>query len=89
MPKKQDSRIDGIYTKLKESQYRCALTGWKLDVDNWELDHIQAMQDGGNDEVDNLQCVHPLVNQAKGSMGNVQFIDMCRQVADYNPEQRP
>lgn len=39
------------------------------------------MNDGGSDDIENLQAVHPLVNRAKGTMGNVQFIEMCIAVA--------
>jgi hypothetical protein len=41
------------------------------------------MNDGGTDAPDNLQCVHPLANRAKGTMGNQQFIDMCIAVASH------
>lgn len=42
-----------------------------------------SMNDGGTDDASNLQCVHPLANRAKGTMGNAQFIEMCKAVADY------
>lgn len=41
-----------------------------------------SLNDGGKHEVENLQCVHPLVNKAKGTMGNDQFIAMCKAVAE-------
>jgi hypothetical protein len=41
------------------------------------------MNDGGTDDPANLQAVHPLVNRAKGTMGNQQFIDMCKAVASH------
>jgi hypothetical protein len=58
------------------------LTGWILTPKGFEIDHIISMNDGGSDCIDNLQCVHPLVNRAKGTMGNQQFIDMCIAVAE-------
>jgi len=66
-----------------DSGCRCALTGWEITESCFELDHIVSIQDGGTDEVDNLQAVHPLVNRAKGTMGNQQFIDMCAAVAAH------
>ena len=67
--------------KLEASDFRCALTGWSLSPKQFELDHIVSMNEGGTDDVNNLQGVHPLVNRAKGTMGNQQFIDMCIAVA--------
>lgn len=71
-----------IKEKLELSGFKCALTGWKLDPENFELDHIVSINDGGKHEPENLQCVHALVNKAKGTMGNEQFISMCKAVAD-------
>jgi len=72
-----------VVRKIKESGSRCALSGWAISPQCFELDHIVSMNDGGTDEVDNLQAVHPLVNRAKGTMGNQQFIDMCKAVASF------
>lgn len=71
-----------IKQKLEANGYRCALTGWSLTPETFELDHIVSLSDGGRHEVGNLQCVHPLVNKAKGTMSNSQFIDMCKAVAE-------
>ena len=68
--------------KLEQSQFRCALTGWKITPDEFEIDHIVPMVDGGTNKASNLQCVHPLVNRAKGTMSNTQFIEMCKAVAE-------
>lgn len=83
--KTQKSKVEAICQKLERRNYKCALSGWPISPDSFELDHIKSIQDGGSDEVDNLQCVHPLVNKAKGTMSNDQFIDMCRSVTDLHP----
>lgn len=71
-----------IKKKLERNQYKCALTGWPLTVDRFEIDHVVSLNDGGSNDAENLQCVHPLVNKAKGTMGNQQFIEMCKAVAE-------
>lgn len=82
----REKRVARIVAKIKESGFRCALTGWTISESCFELDHIVSIHDGGSDEVDNLQAVHPLVNRAKGTMGNQQFIDMCRAVVAYQDD---
>lgn len=76
------SRVDQVLEKIVQSGHKCALTGWAITPQCFEIDHIVSMNDGGTDEIDNLQCVHPLVNKAKGTMGNAQFIEMCVAVAE-------
>ena len=78
------SKVGKVLAKIKANEYRCALSGWSISPHEFELDHIVSMNDGGTDELDNLQAVHPLVNRAKGTMGNHQFIDMCIAVASYS-----
>ena len=59
------------------------MSGWQISPQCFELDHVVSMNDGGTDDIANLQAVHPLVNRAKGTMGNQQFIDMCKAVANF------
>lgn len=79
---KRQSKVGQVVRKIKESGNRCALSGWSISPQCFELDHIVSMNDGGTDDVDNLQAVHPLVNRAKGTMGNQQFIEMCQAVSN-------
>ena len=71
--------------KLEASDFKCVLSGWPISPGEFELDHIVSINDGGSDETDNLQCVHPLVNKAKGTMSNEQFIELCHRVAQNTP----
>ena len=77
----RQSKVAKVVQKIKDNGHKCALSGWEISPQCFELDHIVSMNDGGTDDVENLQAVHPLVNRAKGTMGNQQFIDMCRAVA--------
>ena len=72
-----------VYSKLQKSEFRCALTGWELQPDNFALDHIVPMSSGGGDDIDNLDCVHPVANRAKGTMSKEDFIEMCIAVATH------
>ena len=81
MKTEKRSKAKQLRAKLEKQGYKCALSGLDLTPDCWELDHIVSMADGGTDEVDNLQCVHPLINKMKGTMGNAQFVEMCGRVS--------
>lgn len=76
------SNVEAVYAKLRKNKFKCALSGIELTPDNFCIDHIQSMADGGTNDIANLQCVHPLVNRMKGTMSNEQFVDMCRRVAE-------
>jgi 5-methylcytosine-specific restriction endonuclease McrA len=77
---------DQIYAKLEANRFKCALTGWDLTPENFAIDHIQSLADGGSNAIDNLECVHPLANTAKGTMGKAQFVEMCMAVAKWQSE---
>ena len=79
---KRHTKVSLILRNIETNGNRCALSGWPISPKQFELDHIVSMNDGGTDDVENLQAVHPLVNRAKGTMGNDQFIAMCVAVAD-------
>ena len=74
--------VKKIYEKLKENQFKCALSGIELSPDNFCIDHVKSLADGGTNHVNNLQCVHPVINRMKGTMSNEQFVDMCKKVAE-------
>ena len=75
-----------LYKKLEQTKFKCALTGMDLAPESFELDHIIPMEDGGKDTIDNLQFVHPLVNRAKGTMPQSQFVAMCHAVVKLHPD---
>lgn len=45
------------------------------------LDHIDPRAFGGDDGIENLQIVLPVVNRAKSTMTQSQFVGMCHAVA--------
>ena len=82
--KETRATVKQVTEKLEGQDYKCALTGWELQPDSFALDHIVPMSQGGDDSIENLDCVHAIANQAKGTMGKQEFIAMCIAVARHN-----
>jgi 5-methylcytosine-specific restriction endonuclease McrA len=72
-----------LMNRLRQQEFRCALSGIELTPETARLDHIVPVSQGGTDEIDNLQWLHVDVNTAKGTMSQDQFVSMCRKVAEY------
>lgn len=64
----------------KEQRGLCSLTGRRLTRWNAEVDHIIPISKGGSNERSNLRWLHKDVNQAKRSLSDDEFIDLCRDV---------
>jgi 5-methylcytosine-specific restriction endonuclease McrA len=67
--------------KIRQQNFRCALTGEELTPPLSSLDHIDPRCIGGSDEISNVQIVLPCVNRAKSTMTQGQFVAMCHAVA--------
>jgi hypothetical protein len=65
----------------------CYLSGreisW-LDGSSYALDHIIPVSKGGDNSFSNLGLANPDVNIGKGSQTVEEFIQMCREVLEYN-----
>jgi 5-methylcytosine-specific restriction endonuclease McrA len=76
--------------KLKEllewQQFRCSLSGRKLTPKNAEADHIVPIKHGGENQMENIQILTTEVNRAKGTMGQQEFVQMCRDVVSHCDE---
>jgi hypothetical protein len=74
-------------TQLKElverQKYKCALSGLSLTPETAQLDHVVALSDGGSNCIDNLQWLDAVVNRAKGTMSQDDFVMMCVRVAKH------
>jgi 5-methylcytosine-specific restriction endonuclease McrA len=64
----------------RENKLRCALTGRTLTPETVSLDHIVPQSAGGGNGEDNLQFVCQEANQAKGTLSQKAFIQLCRDV---------
>lgn len=71
---------------LKEQDYRCALSGRKLEPDKAALDHKLPRSSGGEHSMENVWFLHRDVNRAKGTQTVEEFVRMCRQVCQYSEE---
>lgn len=66
---------------------KCALTGKPIvlsDVSTWTFDHIVPVSKGGTNDLSNMQLVTKDVNSAKGQLLVSEFIELCKQVVNYN-----
>jgi 5-methylcytosine-specific restriction endonuclease McrA len=74
---------------LKTQGYRCALTNEKLTHNNFALDHIVPLSEGGDFSESNCQIVTVDVNRAKHTMSQDAFIEMCVRVAQRRSNSNP
>lgn len=74
---------ENVLRLLEFQQYRCALTGRELTPETAALDHIVPLRYDGQHAIENTQVLHKDVNRAKGSLTNLEFIHLCREVADH------
>lgn len=90
MPRKRRS-VDGrevpslneLRQILARQNYRCALTGEIITHNNFDLDHIVPIAEGGDFSAENCQLVTADVNRAKNTMREEAFIAMCKRVTAY------
>ena len=75
--------VSNVLRLLEWQGYRCALTGRRLKPNSASLDHIVPVRCGGKHVIENAQVLHKDVNRAKSTMDNVEFIQLCREVAKY------
>jgi len=71
-----------VYKKYGD-HFPCALTGRPIDFhkpETYEYDHIQPLSRGGENTLSNLQILCPEANQAKGSLTDQEFIELCKEV---------
>lgn len=65
---------------LRKQNFKCALTGWDLEIRTTELDHIVPRCDGGLNTIDNLQFVHKDANRMKGQLPMKRLLEVCRAI---------
>ena len=73
-----------LKVRLERNDWRCELSGVKLQPDCFSIDHIVPLVKGGEHVYENMQIVHPIVNTMKGTLGMAEFIEWCRLVADQH-----
>jgi 5-methylcytosine-specific restriction endonuclease McrA len=65
---------------------KCYLTGRDINLytSNYHFDHIIPHSKGGNSSLDNLGILCPEANFAKGNLLVEEFINLCKEVLEYN-----
>ena len=83
--KELDGALKGsdIFEILERQGFRCNLTGVPLTPDTASIDHIIPLSKGGSHTKANAQIILNSVNQAKGSMTQSEFVEMCRLVVEH------
>lgn len=83
--KELDGALKGsdIFEILERQEFRCNLTGVPLTPDTASIDHIIPLSKGGSHTKANAQIILNSVNQAKGSMTQSEFVEMCRLVVEH------
>ena len=54
-----------------------------LTPENCSIDHVIPLSKGGDHTKDNAQLVVAEANQAKGSLTEKEFLQLCKDVVDY------
>ncbi len=72
-----------FFDMLVQQQARCVVSNVPLTPENVSIDHIIPLIKGGTHELSNLRLVAWDVNQAMNSLDDHTFIELCRQVANY------
>lgn len=74
--------VDNVINKFGETP-KCALTGEVIDIyepRTYAFDHKIPVSRGGNNTIDNLQILTKKANQAKHSLTDDEFIELCKKV---------
>ncbi len=82
-----DISCHGVYALLAKQNYCCALTGRPLRPSDASLDHVLPVSRQGLHRLENAQVLHQDVNRAKGTLTNVEFVALCREVAAWADHQ--
>lgn len=82
-PKYKIAGVADLREILEKQNYRCALTGVKLEPDNTAFDHIVPLSKGGNSLKDNLQAVTKIANRMKHDLSNKEFLKVCTAVLSH------
>lgn len=80
---KRLASVDDMLEKLREQDYRCALSGVKLTPEVCEVDHIIPIEDGGDDSRENLHLVHQTVHTMRGTLPIDTFIKFCKKITKH------
>lgn len=72
-----------FFDLLVQQQGRCAVSNVPLTPENVSIDHIVPIIKGGTHELSNLRLVAWSVNDAMGSLDDVDFIELCMRVANH------
>jgi len=83
---KQKFSLQELVDKIGDNP-KCYLTGRPIDLSNgrsYHLDHIMPISNGGDNSLGNCAIACKEANQAKSNLSKDEFIQLCKQVIEYN-----
>lgn len=74
-----------VIRAAERSSYRCAISGWPLDVESeWYKPSLDRIDSNKGYTPENIQVVAWIVNHCKLDLSSKEFINMCVKVANNN-----
>lgn len=69
-----------LVNKYDQQNGLCFLSGRRLDVMTFHIDHAKPKLLGGTDELENLRLTSPEANMAKSGLSDEQLIELCQDI---------
>lgn len=70
-------RAEDFYSKLREQNNKCPLTGRELEADNTTAEHIKPLSKGGEHKIDNIYLVDKEVAKLKRTMHDEEVVELA------------
>ncbi len=82
-------KVEEVLAKFGKTP-KCYLTGEPIDISKpseYSLDHIIPVSRGGESTLENMGLLTTQANMAKSNMTDIEFINFCRKVVEFNKNQ--
>lgn len=76
-------KVTQLKDLIEKQNHECRLTGRPLTPKTAAADHIVPIDQGGENDIANIQILDSKVNFSKGTMTNDEFVKMCVDVVNH------
>lgn len=73
-----------LFGILKKQKRLCALTGRRLTAENFSVDHIIPIKNGGKGYLDNIRFVVNDANRARGTLTDAELLSLCKDIMTHS-----
>lgn len=73
-----------LFGILKRQKRLCALTGRRLTAENFSVDHIVPIKNGGKGSLDNIRFVVNDANRARGTLTDAELVSLCKDIMTHS-----